>query len=322
MAVAPVALADDVQERQVKVPMPEKDSSRGPLANLDEWEDFLKDRYPPESQPETHDSKPFVATDPNKKAGEFRDYRAEARSSVKEFYLLNHTRQTRDFVRGKKREYLSARRRSMSVWEAIEALDALVDDSDPDTDLPQIEHYFQTAEAIRKAGHPRWFILTGFIHDLGKVLCLFGEPQWAVVGDTFPVGCAFSDKIVFPEFFAANPDSNVPEYRTRLGVYEENCGLDRVEMSWGHDEYLYHVVKDYLPAESLYMIRYHSFYPGHREGAYTCLMNQRDREMFAWVRKFNPFDLYSKSKERPNQKEIRPFYEELVSEFLPAKLDW
>ena len=51
-------------------------------------------------------------------------------------------------------------------------------------------------------------------------------------------------------------------------------------------------------------------------------MNQRDREMFAWVRKFNHFDLYSKSKERPNQKEIRPFYEELVSEFLPAKLAW
>ena len=143
-----------------------------------------------------------------------------------------------------------------------------------------------------------------------------------MVGDTFPVGCAFSDKIVFLELFAENPDSKVAEYRTRLGVYEENCGLDRVDMSWGHDEYLYHVVKDYLPDESLYMIRYHSFYPAHREGEYTCLMNQRDREMCAWVRQFNPFDLYSKSKERPNQKEIRPFYEELVSEFLPAKLAW
>ena len=112
-AGSPVALTNGVQGRQGKVPMPEKDSSREPLAHLDEWEDFLKDCYPPESQPETHDSKPFVATDPNKKAGEFRDYRAEARSSVKEFYLLNHTRQTLDFVRGKKQEYLSASRRSM-----------------------------------------------------------------------------------------------------------------------------------------------------------------------------------------------------------------
>ena len=90
----------------------------------------------------------------------------------------------------------------------MEFLNTLVDDSDPDTDLSQIEHLLQTAEAIRRDGHPRWFILTGLIHDLGKILCLFGEPQWAVVGDTFPVGCGFSDKVVFPEFFADNPDSD------------------------------------------------------------------------------------------------------------------
>lgn len=35
--------------------------------------------------------------------------------------------------------------------------------------------------------------------DLGKVLLhpSFGElPQWAVVGDTYPVGCAFDESIV------------------------------------------------------------------------------------------------------------------------------
>ena len=60
--------------------------------------------------------------------------------------------------------------------------------------------------AIRQDGHPDWFVLTGLLHDLGKVLCLYGEPQWAVVGDTYPVGCQFSDKIVYSEFFAENPD--------------------------------------------------------------------------------------------------------------------
>src|SRR5439155_18653254 len=148
------------------------------------------------------------------------------------------------------------RKRRMSIWEAMEFLNTLVDDSDPDTDLGQIEHLMQTAGAIRRDGHPRWFILTGLIHDLGKILCLFGEPQWAVVGDTFPVGCAFSDRIVFPEFFAANADQAVPEYQTRLGIYEEGCGLDKVLLSWGHDEYLYHVMRDYLPDEGLAMIRY------------------------------------------------------------------
>jgi len=210
----------------------------------------------------------------------------------------------------------------MGIWEAMEYLNNLVDDSDPDTDLSQVEHSMQTAEAIRKDGHPRWFILTGLIHDLGKVLCLYGEPQWAVVGDTFPVGCTWSDKIVYPEFFRNNPDSKVPEYQTRAGVYEEGGGLDRVDMSWGHDEYLYHVVKDYLPQEALYMIRYHSFYPGHREGAYQHLMNGHDQEMFHWVREFNPYDLYSKSADRPDTKALRGYYEDLIAEYFPPQIRW
>lgn len=276
----------------------------GPLGNLSQWDDFVESRYRPD-----------------RKTEEFRNYN-HTTPGVREFYRLNHTHQTRDFVRSKKREFIGSRRRSMGVWEALEYLNTLVDDSDPDTDLSQIEHNLQTAEAIRADGHPRWMILTGLIHDLGKILCLFGEPQWAVVGDTFPVGCAWSDRIVFHEFFAANPDAAVPEYQTRLGVYAEGAGLDRVDLSWGHDEYLYHVVKDRLPLPALYMIRYHSCYPIHREGAYGYLMNDQDREMFAWVRKFNPYDLYSKGAAKPDAKALRPYYEDLIAGFLPGKLDW
>ena len=169
---------------------------------------------------------------------------------VEEFYALNHAHQTLDFVLGKKREYLPRTRKTMTVWESLDYLNTLVDDSDPDIDFTQIEHALQTAEAIRAANQPRWFIVTGLIHDLGKILCLFGEPQWAVVGDTFPVGCAFSPTIVYSEFFKDNPDSLVPEYQTECGIYERGCGLDNVHMSWGHDEYVYHVVKDYLPPGS------------------------------------------------------------------------
>jgi inositol oxygenase len=276
-----------------------------PLSDLDEWEDDLLRRYPEE-----------------KSEAEFRDYAAEARSSVKEFYRLNHRYQTLEFVRGKRAEYLPLAKRQMTVWEALEYLNTLVDDSDPDIDLPQIEHLLQTAEAIRRDGHPRWFILTGLIHDLGKILCLFGEPQWAVVGDTFPLGCRFSEKIVFHEFFADNPDTSVEEYATANGIYQEGCGLDKVTMSWGHDEYLYHVVRDKLPDPALYMIRYHSFYPAHKEGEYGHLMNDHDREMFGWVRRFNPYDLYTKSSERVDVEALRPFYDELIDEFLPGKLSW
>jgi inositol oxygenase len=163
-------------------------------------------------------------------------------------------------------------------------------------------------------------VLAGFLHDMGKVLCLFGEPQWAVVGDTFPVGCRFSDKVVFPEFFEANPDFSNPRYQTATGVYEEGVGLDSVHLSWGHDEYIYNVVKDHLPEEALYMLRYHSFYAAHREGAYAHLMNDHDREMFEWVRKFNPYDLYSKSPVPPDEVALRPYYEDLIAQYLPEKL--
>jgi inositol oxygenase len=283
-----------------------------PLRDLDEWEEFLQQRYP---EP--------AASDAAASGRAFRDYRAEARPSVREFYRLNHRYQTFDFARGKRREYLGLDRRSMGIWEAMEYLNTLVDDSDPDTDLTQIEHLLQTAESIRADGAPRWMILTGLIHDLGKILCLWGEPQWAVVGDTFPVGCAWSEKIVFPEFFADNPDRNVDDYQTPNGIYVEGAGLDGVTLSWGHDEYLYHVVREYLPEEAQYMIRYHSFYPAHREGAYGHLMNDHDRLLFKTaVNAFNPYDLYSKTPVKPDVAALRPYYEELIAEYFPAKLRW
>lgn len=276
-----------------------------PLQSLDEWDDFVATRYRE-----------------GKSEDQFRDYSDDANPGVTEFYRQNHAHQTLDFVLAEKTEFLKLTRGKKSIWEAAEYLNTLVDDSDPDTDLSQIEHLLQTSEAIRRDGHPRWFVLSGFIHDLGKVLCLYGEPQWAVVGDTFPVGCAYSDQIVFPEFFAANPDSKVPEYQSLYGIYEPHCGLDKVHMSWGHDEYVFNVAKNYLPEPAQYMLRYHSFYAAHKHGAYRHLMNEHDEQMFEWVKKFNPYDLYSKGADRPNFKELRPYYEDLVAEFFPGQIDW
>ena len=241
---------------------------------------------------------------------------------VKEFYALNHTSQTLHFVLEKKEQYLPLRKCKMGIWEAIELVDTLIDDSDPDLNLPQRYHMFQTAEALRQDGHPRWLILTGFLHDLGKVLATYGEPQWAVVGDTFPVGCRYSDKIVFPEYFKNNPDFTHELYQTLYGIYSPHCGLDKVHMSWGHDEYFYHVVKNYLPEEAAYVIRYHSFYSAHQLEAYTHLMNEKDMEMMHWVKLFSHYDLYSKSDELLDIESLMPFYLELVSEFFPNTLDW
>jgi len=275
------------------------------MKQLEDWDDFVATRYKE-----------------GKSEEEFRNYKADANPTVTEFYSQNHAYQTFDFVIEKKKEYCGLNRGKKSIWEMADYLNTLVDDSDPDTDLTQIEHLLQTSEAIRKDGHPRWFVLSGFLHDLGKVLCLYGEPQWAVVGDTFPVGCAYSPDIVFPEFFAANPDNANSTYQSRFGVYTPNCGLDNVHLSFGHDEYIYEVTRKFIPEQGQYMLRYHSFYPAHRHGAYRHLMNGQDEKMFEWVRKFNNYDLYSKGRERPDQKEILPYYQDLVAEFFPDKIDW
>lgn len=275
------------------------------LTSPDQWDDEVRARY-----------------DPNRKQDEFRNYGQGVPPVVREFYRLNHTNQTLDFVKSKREQWLGLNHLHVGIWDMMERLNTLVDDSDPDTDLSQIEHNLQTAEAIREAGHPRWFQLAGLIHDLGKILWVWGEPQWCVVGDTFPLGCPFSPKIVFHEFFEANPDSKVAEYQTSTGIYEERGGLDKVTMSWGHDEYLYYVTRDYLPEPAQYMIRYHSFYSAHREGEYAQLMSPRDLEMFQWVRAFNPFDLYSKSHTKPSADALKPYYEDLIAEFFPDKIRW
>jgi inositol oxygenase len=117
-------------------------------AELVEWDDFVARRY--------HQGKGDI---------EFRNYRADANPTVTEFYRLNHANQTLDFVLKKKAEFASLTRGKKSVWEMADYLNTLVDDSDPDTDVAQIEHLLQTSEAIRKDGQPRWFVLTGFMHD-------------------------------------------------------------------------------------------------------------------------------------------------------------
>jgi inositol oxygenase len=284
-------------------------SETSPLQSLDEWEDDVIKRYP---DPDTITS--------NKTKEDFRNYESPVRDTVKEFYRLNHEFQTYDFVIQKKNKYLQFDKREMPVWDAFDFLNQLVDDSDPDTDLDQFQHLLQTSEAIRRDGHPDWMVLTGLMHDMGKVLCLFGEPQWAVVGDTFPVGCAYSNKIVFPEFFRNNPDYNNPDFNTHYGIYEKGCGLKNVHISWGHDEYVYQMLKDYLPEEGLYMLRYHSFYAWHREGEYDYLLDDHDREMVKWVNLFNPYDLYSKNPEPPDINKLRPYYEKLIKKYLPETL--
>mmetsp|Transcript_105409 Transcript_105409/g.275227 ORF Transcript_105409/g.275227 Transcript_105409/m.275227 type:complete len:165 (-) Transcript_105409:72-566(-) len=151
--------------------------------------------------------------------------------------------------------------------------------------------------------------------------------QWAVVGDTFPVGCAPAvDAIVFPESFKQNPDYDHPVYGTKNGMYQPGCGISSLMFSWGHDEYMYQMLKFNgctIPEEGLNMIRLHSCYPWHDKRAYTHFEVPEDKETLRWVKEFNKFDLYSKGDAVPDVKALKPYYASLLVKYgIGGKLRW
>jgi len=270
-----------------------------------------------------------------KEKEEFRNYeQGDITAAVKEHYHKMRSRQTYEYVQRMKKKYLTFER-PMDIWDMMEKLNTLVDVSDPDLNLPNIIHLLQTSEGMRREGRPDWMQLCGLIHDLGKAMYLFGADedgtsqaeQWGLVGDIFVVGCKLPDSCVYPEFNALNPDMQDPRYNTELGVYEAGCGLDNLELAWGHDEYLYQVLKNHkqntIPAEGMVMIRYHSFYPWHTGGSYRQFMNAGDEKYLELIKDFNQYDLYTKSPVVPNYEELRPYYEPIVEKYLgKGPINW
>ncbi|KAL4231424.1 hypothetical protein ACF0H5_009001 [Mactra antiquata] len=263
-----------------------------------------------------------------KEKKDFRDFNIHTvPERVIKVYKDMHQNQTLQFVKDKMEKWGKFDHAEMTILEALETLSTFLDECDPDIDVPNAVHAYQTAEGIRKA-HPdkEWLQVAGLVHDIGKLMAVWGEPQWCVVGDTFPVGCAPSKEIVFDaKFFEGNPDMTNEKLNTKFGIYSENCGLDKVIMSWGHDEYLYQVLKAntcYLPDEALYAIRYHSFYPWHMSEDYMYLCNNKDLEMLTWVREFNKFDLYTKCPDIPDINDLIPYYSKLIDKYIPGKLKW
>lgn len=290
-------------------------------------------------------------------------------------YRRMHAMQTVDFVKAQRAHYATPTSR-MSVEAALQLLEGMVDESDPDLrDQPQTVHAFQTAERLRRArlsARPvrsvfgeeewnqlperaraayqegdgtlgglygaemdAWLPLVGLIHDCGKILGVTGElPQWAIVGDTFPVGCAFDPANLFYEqnFWRENPDwrLDTSPHCEPLGMYARHGGLDRLLMSWGHDEYMAAVLERHprgrLPPEAVYVVRFHSFYPWHTPRAgrrgYTALASDEDWRRLPLLKAFQQCDLYSKGDAPPHIPRLLPHYRRLLDTYLPGELDW
>ena len=265
---------------------------------------------------------------------ELRTYDDTTDQAVREHYRLMRQNQSLLHVETAQERY-GELFQPMSIWEAISSLDQFIDVSDPDVTVPNLVHLFQTAEGIRQDGHPDWLQLTGLIHDLGKCLYLRGcdtdgtsvNQQWSIVGDTYVLGAPLPPTLVFPEFNQLSPE-NV-EYRQPTGIYTPGCGLGSCQITYGHDEYLYQVLRKNpgvrLPEESLAIIRYHSLYPWHSSGEYLELENSHDRKMKPWVQLFNQYDLYTKRERNYTPEELsalREYYDTLIQKYLPTQLLW
>ena len=186
-----------------------------------------------------------------------------------------HCKQTVAFVKEQRERWLKFDKGDLSILEALQLL------SDNES--------FKVAEQLRSAGAPDWLQLVGLIRDLGKMMALpqlAGKDvldEWAVVGNSFPVGCA----LPVPE--TKNPDHSHPLYGTEHGIYQPGCGISNLMMPWGKDEYIYQMLKFNqctLPVEALKTLRLQSFSLWH-QGAYRHFEANGDAEIRRWVKQLN-----------------------------------
>ena len=241
-----------------------------------------------------------------------------------EFYKRMYQNQDLKFVLMMKRKYDKLDNVKMTMNKALSLMDSFVDPSDPDLDEPNSIHAYQTAERIRKMyPNNKEYQIIGLIHDLGKVLFTFDEPDYAVVGDTFVVGCKLPKSIVYYDSIDFHPDKN----NSINGLYKDGCGLDDLYLSYGHDEYLYQVLKQNKDKHKLSekywdIIRYHSFYPWHKESEYSQFMNYKDYDTLKNVLEFNQFDLYSKEDDIHISNDVKNYYNNLLNELFSGELQW
>lgn len=196
-----------------------------------------------------------LAFEPPKAAAEYRVYSDAQGDGVFEHYRQMRANQCvayADRVEPLVFDF-AGRQLRMTVREALDKLEAFVDRSDPDLSLPNLQHALQTAERARAAGKPGWFVLTALIHDVGKMMFVFGrpedgmggkatDPQWALGGDTWALGCAIPGSAVYPQLSALNPDAAHAVLGSESGAYARGCGVMGLRFTVGHDEYAYRML--------------------------------------------------------------------------------
>jgi inositol oxygenase len=238
------------------------------------------------------------------------------------FYRRHHQSQTLEKATELRDKYDARIIGKATVWERLMSLRYVNDESDSDLEgMTQLGHALQTANAIVAEDLDEDWIILGLVHDLGKIIQSYGEKPEFVVGDVYPVGCQFGKSIVYYDFLRANSDWEHPVYSTKYGIYEPNCGLENVVMSYGHDEYMYRILKDKVPHAVAWTIRHHSFQSVAED--YTHLMNEQDRELReTHMKRFVKYDLYTKNPQKVAGRNHLKYYQEIIERRFPEPLNW
>jgi hypothetical protein len=196
--------------------------------------------------------------------------------------------QSRELVAQLKLKHAAPVFGKVRVWEMIERLGMIIDPSDEDLVLTsQYIHIQQILEGMERDGvnDPNFFLIA-LLHDLGKVVLTEEAPEY-VVGFTAPIG----------QFPLAS-------------------GLDNVVVQFGHDEMIYMRLKDYVPDQVAWAIRYHSASPGGMQP----YMNQQDQRWYdQYLAHFTPYDLGMKSTRHVPQLNMAK-YRALIEDTFPKPI--
>lgn len=198
-----------------------------------------------------------VETDPNSVGSEWvrrTGLRRSAAEDQAEFrarstpILARHNGQEAEQVESLRRKYAKPILGKVRVWDMIERLGSCVDPTDERLFCAsQQVHVLQILEAMESDGTATPdMVLVALIHDLGKVLLTLGEDP-----------------------------ANVVCMNRAVGEGTNGEGLEQTMLQWNHDEFAYERLRDHVPDDLAWLIRYHSI----EVGAVSNLMDERDLEL-------------------------------------------
>jgi hypothetical protein len=118
----------------------------------------------------------------------------------------------------------------IETWLAIEKLAQV---SDPtDKQLYTVSQWVHTLQVIEGMENDKvkdeMMYVSGWLHDLGKLLLITNEDPANIVCDNYVIHG------------------------------QKNIGLNNCVLNWNHDEFIYLKLKDIIPKDYLWLIRYHS----------------------------------------------------------------